>query len=286
MAQVVAVGIALTLLSVSTAGQQAQPRFAVASVKENLDGGMVTFSETPNGVSYRSVSVAWLISRAFTIQEREIVGGPSWIRTRLFNVDAKSETEMKSRDDVPPMLQALLEGRFGLDARRVQEERPVYAMVVARSDKRLGPSLKPTTSSCSRPEDFPSSSLNFKKGANGQDVLTIGRCGITYGSGRGQFGPQVTVVIASRVTIPQFAAVLTNILDRPVTDRTGLTAEFDFVVQPAKVLSASPSPSGDDGAGNQKLFVAIEDQLGLKLQPTRAPVDVLVIDSVHAPTEN
>jgi uncharacterized protein (TIGR03435 family) len=128
--------------------------------------------------------------------------------------------------------------------------------------------------------------LEYKKDANGKEVATISRCGLNYVGGQGQFGAQVLVVFASRVTMIDFASMLTRVLDRSVTDRTGLAGEFDFVVRASEVLSAAPSPSADAPAGNQKLFVAVEEQLGLKLQSTRATVDVLRILQVQPPTEN
>jgi uncharacterized protein (TIGR03435 family) len=96
-------------------GQQSAPppRFDVASVKESLDSPTAAPSETPNGVNYQSIPLSWLISRAFAIPEREIVGGPDWIRTRRFNITARTGAEAKSRAEFPPMLQALLQDRFG-----------------------------------------------------------------------------------------------------------------------------------------------------------------------------
>jgi uncharacterized protein (TIGR03435 family) len=277
----VAVSIVLVLVGVSAAGQQAQTRFDVTSVRESRDQPPAAPSETPNGVSYQSVPLIWLISRAFDIKQREILGGPDWIRARRFDLNARTETEVKSRAEFRPMLQALLEDRFGLKVERIQEERPVYALVVARSDRRLGSGLEPSTSHCSR--DLSTPTLESTKRADGRQVARSTQCGARIVSAG---GGQILAVFGSRVSMTELASALSSSLDRPVIDRTGLTGEFDFVVQASVVLSASPDPARDALGGDWKLFVAIEDQLGLKLQPSRAPVDVLAIGSVQSPTEN
>jgi uncharacterized protein (TIGR03435 family) len=146
------------------------------------------------------------------------------------------------------LLRSLLEDRFKLRVHRHQRQMPIYALVRARSDGGLGPRFKPSTPDC------------FQESA---------KCGFT--------GGPVGRIKADAITMDILTQLLGNASDRIVVDRTGLQGGF------AIDLEWSPDQTASDKSA---IFTAVQEQLGLKLESTRGPVDVLVIDHVEEPTED
>ena len=159
------------------------------------------------------------------------------------------------------MLQALLAERFNLVVRRETREQPVYAMVTAHENGRLGPQLKRSTTDCSS-----------KAPADPIGPCTMGGSFIGRGGSLQGIGQPLT----------QLATHLGTAADRIVLDRTGLAGTFDFTLTwKSGGFGVSRVGAADDGPS---LFTAVQEQLGLKLESARGPVDVLVIDSVTRPT--
>jgi uncharacterized protein (TIGR03435 family) len=177
------------------------------------------------------------------------------------------------------MMQRLLAERFGLVVHTESRELPVYALTVARSDGRLGPRIQPATTDClalmtQAPGGVPALSPRLPDGRPA--------CGITR-DGNGN-------VMAGGTTMTMLAiSMLTGPAGRLVIDRTGLTGayDFDFAFASDPTPGAPRPPGAATGVDERPgLFTALEEQLGLKLQATRAPIDVTVIDRVTPPTEN
>lgn len=196
-----------------------------------------------------------MIVDAYRLRSFQVIGGPSWLDSTRFDINARMPAGARS-DEVFPMLRSLLAERFVLKAHSESREEPIYALVVVREGRR-GPQLRSSTATCSTETNNPCRmSGSF-----------VGRGGKLKGVGQ---------------PIAQLAQQLATGADRMVVDRTGLPGLFDFDVTWTaggfNVRSAAPADEGPS------LFTAIQEQLGLKLEPTRGPVEMLVVDSAQLPT--
>lgn len=261
---------------------QSEPRtFEVASIRENLGPGSAVFKESPGSVVVQSATVTRLVAWAFQVPERDVVGGPDWVRTRRFDVNARVEGEIV-RSDLRTMMKGLLVERFGVRVEPTRMERPVYHLVLGRGDRRPGPALKVSTSPCSW--DYPAPGFEALQPQKTLNLRLDERCGIAFAIMGGQaFGRRITLVFATRSTMRKFAEDLSRQLDRPVIDRTDLAGEFDFVVDTNKVVSETGGAAVD---ADVRFFVALEEQLGLRLTPSRGLAEVLAIREVRLPTED
>jgi uncharacterized protein (TIGR03435 family) len=224
-----------------------RPAFAVASVKPNRSGESALNNRfTPTQAAYINYPVRVLINDAYRVNPDRLVGGPEWIRSERFDVLGSIPPESRPADR-QMMLQRLLEVRFGLKHHREVREVPVYQLVRARTDGRLGPGLRPSTIDCSGPP---------------QTSKCRTMIGFNEINGRGTLWQSLELPLQLG-------------LDRPTVDRTGLSGNFDIELK----WSRDISPTGDQPS----VFTALEEQLGLKLQPGRAPLDVMVIDAVSRP---
>ena len=272
------VGLAAAAVSLAA---QAGPRFEVASVKP-LEPGSTGYAIGPpvNGtVRYRGAQLRRLVSYAFGIDPNGgsdyplPEGGPDWIDRDLFEVQARGPADM-SVADARLMLRALLEARFKLVVHTVKRELPVYHLVLARADRRLGDGLRSSKSDCAKHSE---TLLRTGRGALAQPE---GRdCTIGGGGGLGGGRLQIRGTGTMREILRQIQAAPD--VDRPVFDRTGLTGTFDFdlVWAPARTGPAAARP--EDVVG---ITTALQEQFGLKLEPRREMLDVVVIDSVLRPT--
>ena len=235
--------------------------FDVASVHPNTSQTMQTnISFTAGGVTFTNLQLRAIIQFAYGIsQPSRLAGVPDWANIERFDIVAKGP--VNSLEDRRRMLQALLADRFKLVAHTEQRSIPIYELVLARADGRLGPSLTPSSIDCP---------------AQGRGNA---RCGVRS-TGPGN-------IKLTGIPMSQLAAVLSVTQGRPVVDRTGLTEPYDVEL----VFAPEPIP----GRGGEtptvpedrtSLITAIQEQLGLKLQAGNRPEDVLVIDRVSHPDEN
>jgi uncharacterized protein (TIGR03435 family) len=239
----------------------------------------------PNGrLVATNVSVRRLIVRAHGLDDSQLIGGPAWLDADRFDIDARVESVPPDGPEVlMAMLRTLLADRFRLRLHDETRELPAYLLVLARKDGRLGTGIRPTQADCSAAPVV-----------TGPDVLTSGKngwppCGMSSGSPLTKvIGGGVTISSAVRrsgIEMKRLAAILQNDVARPVVDRTGLTGRFD--VEYAYVLRRAPNQTQPEfGSVAPTIFVALEEQLGLKLESKRVEVPVLVVDSVERPTEN
>jgi len=237
----------------------ADPVFDVAVIKLNTTAGPGKgFQLRGRQFSTLNTSVSDIITFAYGLHARQITGGPAWMESEKYDVTAKPAGEGQPNDKQwKIMFQKLLADRFQLTFHREKKELSVYAIVVGKS----GPKL---TKSAGNPSGLPG--LFFR----GLGDLPV-----------------------TNATIADFAGVMQSaVLDRPVVDQTGLEGRFDFQLKwtPDETqfggLGIKVPPPTDDAAAPPDLFTAMQDQLGLKLQAAKAPVDVIVIDRVAKPSEN
>ena len=275
------------LRAVSTISQApAQPRleFEVASVKKNLSGNQGgSFGARPGGqIIVTNNTLRNIIRNVWNLQDFQIVGGPEWINQDRWDVNAKApesliqrqpqqQQPMQQQQQLLMMMRTMLADRFQLVVHNENREMPVYAIVLARPDGRFGPQLKRSELDCNALAEA------IKRGEATPPPRSPDRpfCGTRTGAG---------TIMTSGVQMADFARNLAPSTGRIVLDRTGLTGPFDIE------LKFTPDPLGpgvgDPATDVPSLFVAIQEQLGLKLEAVRAPVDVLVIDSAQRPTEN
>jgi uncharacterized protein (TIGR03435 family) len=265
-----------------------RPSFEVASVKQNTSSDGRTFNALPGGRFVATNSpLKGLIAAAFGMADTQslipvrILGGPDWIDSERYNIEAKASAEFQFAPGGPPkdmllMLRSLLEERFKLVTHREAREMPVFELVVARKDGRLGPGLHKSSVDCD--------ALFAARGAGvappPRQPLEPPACGLMGGPAR---------TIAGAVTMQQLAANLSNHLERFVVDKTGLTERFDFNLAwtPERLPTAAPPPGVPPIDPNgPSLVTALEEQLGLKVVAAKGGVDVLVIDSVEHPTRD
>lgn len=236
----------------------ADPTFEVATIKPSNPAQQgKLFTVRGRQVMTINTTVSDLVAFAYGLHARQIVHGPGWLETDKFDITGQPDVEgVPNQVQLRRLVQKLLTDRLKLTFHREQQELSIYALVVAPK----GPTL---TKSSADPNGLPS--LLFR--------------------GLGSL-PASNATMADLATVMQSA-----VLDRPVVDRTGLTGRYDFTLTwtPDETQFASmgvkvpPAPADAKAPG---LFTAIQEQLGLKFEPAKAPVDVIVIDRVDRPSPN
>jgi len=275
--------------------------FEVASVKpsnpdpNNPVGGVALPLVLPGGrFTATNTPLRMLIRMAYELQqEAQLVGGPPALLTAKYDITAKTVGNATLRQkELPPLLRTLLADRFKLKAHTESRELPVYDLVLARSDGRLGPDFRPSKSDCARADEL----LAEQSAAIAQGDLSsaMGKprpCTVaTDASG----GPMNLMMRGDGQEMKQIVEVLSQLTGRSVRDKTGLTGRYDFDMKMdlqavlamaqrmgANIPAAAANIPQSDGSS---LTTALSEQLGLKLDSVRAPVDVVVIDSVEAPS--
>ena len=268
--------IPLLLLAFLTASGSAQAqgtKFEVASIRPNRSLSSPRAGFRPNAFEAVNATARQLITLAYGGDAQnvvdETVGGPAWLDSERFDVSARGAVGNDPAQG-RAMLQSLLEDRFKIRVRRERQERPVYRLVIAAGDRRLAPGLRPAPLDCGTRAD------TRPKGAPG-----IMYCGIDRAPGRST---------GRSMPMRLLADTLSSRAGRKVVDETGLSGEWDWD------LAWSPGPGEPELPGGvpaepappdePSIFAAVREQLGLRLEPARAPLDVLVIDAIERPSAN
>src|ERR1700722_13255358 len=273
----------------SRAGTQDQnapatsPVFDVASIKPNKSGtNMVRLMYSPDGLSATNGTVQMLINAAYGVENNQISGGPSWLNSDKYDIEAKMDSstadelrklsEDERRVERQHMLQALLADRFTLTIHRESKGIPVYALVCSKD----GPKFQEA-----KPGDTYANGVKGPDGHSGAGMMLMGNGTLT---GQG-------------VPLTNLVRLLTRELGRTVIDKTGLTSKYDFTLKWAEERQApmfkgtEGSPPGTGSApapesSGPSIFTAVQEQLGLKLESEKGQVDALIIDHVEKPSEN
>jgi uncharacterized protein (TIGR03435 family) len=263
------------------------PAFDAASIKLNKLGAARSGRLAPGRFEQTGVTLRDLIGMAYGRQE--ISGAPSWTDTDRFDVMATGDFTLAGflpgSDGSPPvvymMLRSLLTERFKLAIHVATEERPIYALVTARADKKLGERMHQSDVDCNA--YLAAAARGVPPSAPPPGARPGPPCSL-----RGNTPGRMA---GNSISMGQLASVLSSSGDRPVFDRTGLAGNFDVDLEwtPALSTQGPPAPGGASvpSAGDPPpLFTALEDQLGLKLEATRGPVEILVVDHVEHPTSD
>jgi uncharacterized protein (TIGR03435 family) len=254
--------IALLMTTLVGYGQSGvePPKYEVASIKPNTDNDFrFAFRIEPSGpLAATGITLKRLMMTAYNVQGFRIVGGPDWVASRRWDVQAKPDRVVPP-NQIRPMLRALLEDRFQLRSHSEERQLPVYELSIDR------------------------------KGSKVQRVKdSETKADVRVGAG---------LIQLTKATAATLASQLSYALGRPVIDKTGLSGEFDFALEwtPEPGEDGGPTTSGlPPGAADQpastpnepSIFTAIPEQLGLRLKSARGPVQVVVIDDVRMPTAN
>jgi uncharacterized protein (TIGR03435 family) len=236
---------------------------------------------TPRRFTATNVPLRDIVRFAHNVDDTRLVGGPDWIRNERFDIVASAERDIPTWTPAGPpaallsMVRSLLAERFHVTSHREMRERPVYNLVIVRGNRTLGPRARASTVDCA-------SMLASRSAPAPASPSDAPICGMRIGPGQ---------MLLGGVPLSHFATVLTPFAQRIVIDRTGLTGAFNLELSwtpPGRMPTAPPPadapplpPIDRNGAS---LFAAIQEQLGLKLEPSRAPVEVVVIDSVDRPS--
>jgi len=283
-------------------------------------GKMPKFGPNVNAsrAEYIYMSLKDLIAIAYKVKPYQITG-PAWLPTERFDIEAKMP-DGASKDDAPGMLVSLLEERFKLVAHRDNQEHPVLALMVGKD----GPKLKESPATTEpidenaplKPGEMkiegPDGQIRVTRNADGSSTMNMGKKGtITQ---RMDMQSQTITLESSNVTMAGFADMLTNMLQmgggggRQVVDMTGLKGSYQVAVEISLAdamaaaraqgigppmappgggaAGASPASAASDPGGGSTVFASVK-KLGLKLEPTKAKVEQLIIDHVEkTPTEN
>jgi uncharacterized protein (TIGR03435 family) len=277
------------LLAVATYGLFGQsadpPRFAVASIKRNQASPAPNSIGAPMGAGYRSggrfvagnAPVTFLIQRSYAVQSFQVSGGPSWINTDGYDIEAKPEGNTDQKR-MWLMVQGLLADRFKLSMHRESRDLPVYDLQAVRGGLKLPP---PRGGDCAEVMTaFPGPGQQRQAPPCGPGVI---------GSGTG------LTMEGINVSMPAVAKLLSSLVGREVVDKTGFTGRFALHLEFAMddTLAGLPNPAGPDASGRPAdptarptIRTALQEQIGLKLQASTGPVDVFVIDHVERPSGN
>jgi uncharacterized protein (TIGR03435 family) len=285
---VAALATALTSLAAGLSAQGTTPRpaFEVASVKPNTSrAGLVMVGTLPGGrFNATNVPLRLLLRFAYEIQDFQLAGAPGWIDSDRFDIVATAGGV--PNPPIRQMVRALLEDRFNLIAHTETREGPTYQLVLARGDGRTAAGLRRSGPDClpiklwpgAPPPPPPPPGVPLNPGGG------VRRCPSMPVPGR---------VSAREMTMAQWAVTLTQFVGRPVVDRTGLQGGFDFDIEwtPDNLQAGAPGAPPAPGVSfvdpnGPSIFTALQEELGLKLEPARGPVEVLVVDRVERPTEN
>jgi uncharacterized protein (TIGR03435 family) len=258
------------------------PSFEVASIKPNRSRDTLRGAEWPPGrYTATNQPIKVLIEFAYNVQDFQLSGGPNWIASDRYDVDAKVDDSLaaelkklsywRRRDQIRLMVQSLLADRFSLRLSHKTEILPIYALVIAKTGAKLQES---------KPDEIYSSGDKRQVGEEGEFSMSHGQ------------------LTAEGFSMEGLVWFLSWRLGRPVLDQTGLKGNYDFTLQwtPDESPGAMAKVQTDAGPGTfapplpgssgPSIFTAIQEQLGLKLESTKGPLDVIVIDHIERPSEN
>ena len=267
----------LTAQSPASSARPVRPTFEVASIKRNVSGDQnSSVRGQPGGrLIVTNNSLYNLIRNAYNAQRFEMVPGrnlPDWIDSDRWDINAKASDDA-TQPQMMQMLQNLLADRFTLVARREMREMPIYALVLDRTDGRLGPGLRRSNVDCAalaaaaRPGDLPPS----------QPAGPGPFCGTRTNNTAG-----VMHVAMHGIPLANFVRNLSAAAGRFVVDKTGLSGPFELELE----FTPDQGVGGAPPTEFPSLFAALQEQLGLRLEAQKGSVEVLVIDSAERPTED
>jgi uncharacterized protein (TIGR03435 family) len=258
----------------------ARPQFDVASVKPSASDRIMTVRPLPGRLS-ADATLQVLMQYAYGVQPFQIVGGPSWLTSAHYEIDARAGV-MANRDQIFFMLQSLLEDRFHLKTHRETRELPVLTLVVNKGGPKLPP---PKEGGCV--DSAVDAAVEWVGGGRmpfpGELPPARSRCGSAIVA----LGPD-GAHLSGEIAMPELVRMLSMLSGRRVLDKTDVTALFDVQVNfvPDETTPAMPPPPPGSGISGVSIAQALQEQLGLRLESTKGPVEVIVVDQAERPSAN
>lgn len=253
---------------------QAPPSFEVAAIRENRSGatGGSTRIEPGGRWIATNISAASLITIAHGFNDDDrVLNAPDWTRAARYDINAVG-TPGFTNADVPAAIRALLRDRFGMQARVETRDLPAYDLVLLRADGRLGPAMTPASGNCRQLAALRATDPAAAAAAAVNAPPSRVPCGL-------RFSNAGTLIEAGGITADELARVVSGAAGRPVVDKSGLTGTYDIQIR----YSREPNPGATDAVS---IFTAVQEQLGLRLETSTAPLEVVVVDSILRPTPN
>ena len=287
--------LASTLFTHASAQSPPGPTFDVVWIKRNTSGDIRRFSASQlpdGGVRLVNATIMTLLVRAYSpLTAREIIGLPDWVSSERYDVTATSSLTQATAQDRAAMLQAMLADRFKMAAHFEKREMPAFDLVLARSDGRLGSGLTRIDADCAARIEARRAAFEAARNApppsppQRPDLnapppqCTIRIVGAPPGSGAGDR-------LEGETTMGSLAESLRLATNQFVIDKTGLRGSYRVLMTFDMTASMRGPSVGDAQDRGPTVFTAIREQLGLKLESSRAERDTLVIDHLEHPTEN
>jgi uncharacterized protein (TIGR03435 family) len=255
---------------VAQAQTSAGRAFEVASIKPSARDARGTGFARPLGrLEISNMTLKEMIVNAYSVQSFQVSGGPAWVDSVHYDISAKAGGQV-SREDVLLMLQALLADRFQLAFRRETRQLPVFALVLAKKDGKLGPRLTPSKEGVCKAFDptKPFAVDNMRLCG----AFSLGPDGLTLVSG----------------SIASLTPRLSRLLGRMVIDKTGLTRNFDINIEwsPDETFAMQSANEGHGDNIGPSIFTVFRQDLGLDFKAEKGPVDILVIQRAELPSGN
>jgi uncharacterized protein (TIGR03435 family) len=269
----------------NAAATSSEYKYEVASIKAVQPGMTIrqTYQNTPHEFIASYISVQALIRNAYGLEDNQIFGAPSWLDSDLYETHAKTSDSVAEKleklspdersDAYREMLKTLLAERFKLTIHRETKEIPIYELSIAKNGIKLQEA---------KPGDTYANGIMGANGPRGAGAVRTG----TEADGH-------KFILAQAVPIPYLISVLTSELSSRVADRTGLTGKYDFTLRwtpesPGQMAEGSPVSGAavSTDASGLPLFTAVQDELGLKLEPRKSRIDAIVIDHIERPSGN
>jgi uncharacterized protein (TIGR03435 family) len=271
-----------------SAAASSLPSFEVASIKPDKDNDMRVMLRIGQGAKFeaKGITIKMLLEEAFNVKDDQLSGAPAWLASDKFDITAKPEDSVgaeidklssdERREKIMQMMQSLLIERCKLEVGHETKELPVYLLVVGKNGSKM------KVSDFVPPKTPPSGPPPMQKDGSPP------RGGI-FMQGRGK-------LTSTGIAMPMLVNILSRFAGRMVVDKTGLTGRYEFTLQWTPDEGQGPMMPGPKGgpdggapppdASGPSLFTAVQEQLGLKLEAEKAPVDILVIKKVEKPSEN
>jgi len=274
-AAVLATSMLLSLAALAHAQKEPALSFEVTSVKRNTAGQTdMNFNILPNGrFVANNVPTQLLVRVAHQVQPYQLVDAPGWLESERYNVEATPRSGVTlSFQTLPPMLRTLLAERFQLSARTEVRQMPIYRLVRAPADGKPGTHIERSAVDCD--------ALVGRK--PGEQVAPppssrFGVMGCTMSTGVGR-------ITMGGMTIQNLARELSGRVGRIVADATGLEGRWDLELQYTPDVTPGGAVGGAGSADAKPgLFTAVQEQLGMRLEADRGPVEVLIIDKIERP---
>ncbi len=267
----------VVIAAAGAAAAQPPLAFDVASVKENTAvsdrGGPAS---TPGRFRVTNSPLRFILLDAFGVMDHQLIGAPEWTESARYDITATYRADAaRNDDDTRAMLRNLLVDRFGLKTHREMRELPIYSLVMARKDGALGPQLVRSAVDC---DQWIAEKRPQMAAGSASPVAPGGKRPVCMILATRRF------ITAGTRTMKDLLGPLQAMTGRPVIDRTGLSGAFDFDLQWTSGPVAPGAGAGAPADDGPSIFVALQEQLGLRLEPGRAPFDVVVVDAVQRPT--